>query len=58
MKKQSKILLDQIIEFEEIQDQRHKDESIKSGKGEGSVGQGWTIHHLKLLRQLLKGESQ
>ena len=54
MSKQSEKLLDQIIEFAEIQDTRFQSESIKDNQGEKAVGQDWMIHHLKLLKQALK----
>jgi len=54
MSKQSEKLLNQIIEFEEIQDERGRSQLLKEGKGEKTIGQSWMNHHLKLLKQLIR----
>jgi hypothetical protein len=46
------VLLNQIIEKAQEDDMRHKRENIGK-KGSTTVGDGWYVFHLKLLRDLL-----
>lgn len=47
MKEDPVKLLDQIIEFAQIQDARDKEKDER-------VGENWMVYHLKLLRGILK----
>ena len=50
-------LLDQIIEEEEINDKEFKKEMANSSsvkEWEQSIGESWTLFHLKRLKELLK----
>ena len=46
-------LLDQIIDFEKLLDNKRREEAIANHKASQSVGEGWTVHHLKNLRELI-----
>jgi hypothetical protein len=48
------ILLDQMIEHEEDVDKKHKAAAIAAHKACQSIGEGWTLFHLKALRELIK----
>lgn len=50
-------LLEQIIEKAHIEDSQHKAKMIKAHKGSQAVGESWTCFHLKILKQILKGEN-
>ncbi len=47
-------LLDQIIEIATEDDNLHKASALKSGNGSQAIGESWTVHHLKALKQLLE----
>lgn len=49
-------LLDQLIEFAEIEDHKHKNQAIANHQAEKAVGESWMIHHLRLLKKLLEEE--
>ena len=46
-------LLDQIIDFEKLLDKKHKEVAIANHKASQSIGESWTVHHLKNLRELI-----
>ena len=50
-------LLDQIIDFAEQADLRHKRESIAKNNASQSVGESWFVFNLKNLRELIVLES-
>ena len=54
MKKQSEILLEEIIEYAEIVDKRDKEAATNQHQGERVVGQSWLVHHLNSLKRLLE----
>mgnify|MGYP001165012150 FL=1 len=47
------ILLDQIIEHEKQVDRRHKAAAIVNHKASQSLGEGFTLFHLKALKELI-----
>jgi len=51
MKKGYHRLLDQILDYAIIMDQRKKEE-LKNGQAEKAIGESWMVHHLKLLKKL------
>lgn len=46
-------LLDQIIEKEQEKDKINALKDIKNNKASQAVGEGWTLYHLKVLKELL-----
>ena len=46
-------LLDQILDFERWLDNKHKQAAIASNKASQSVGESWTLQHLKNLKELI-----
>jgi hypothetical protein len=46
-------LLDQIIDFEEWLDRKHKQAAIEKHNASQSVGESWTLQHLKNLKELI-----
>ena len=55
MKKECRKLLDQILEYAVIMDEREKEE-VRNGQCEKAIGESWMVHHLKLLKKLSKEE--
>ena len=55
MKKDYHKLLDQIIEYAIIIDERGK-EKAKNGQAEQAIGESWMVHHLKELKKLSEEE--
>jgi len=55
MKKDYHKLLDQVIEYAIIMDEREK-EKAKNGRAEQAIGESWMIHHLKELKKLSEEE--
>tara|TARA_Y100000588_G_C14267354_1_gene930568 strand:- start:1536 stop:1724 length:189 start_codon:yes stop_codon:yes gene_type:complete len=50
-------MLEEMILLAEQEDKKHKAESLAKGQGEQSLGESWTLHHLRALKSLLeKGE--
>ena len=47
-------LLDQIIEHVKSEDFEYKRSMIKQHKGSNAVGEGWTLFHLKILKELIE----
>ena len=47
-------LLDQIIEYSVIMDEREKEKARRGNQGERTVGESWLVHHLKLLKEFSK----
>ena len=54
--KESLKLLDQIIEKVELEDLEYKQKMIKEHKASKSIGESWTLFHLKQLKNLIKEE--
>ena len=52
--KEAMQLLDQLIERAQVEDFRHKKESVAKGKGSQAIGEGFMVFHLKQLKNLLK----
>ena len=46
-------LLDQIIDFEESLDRKHKQAAVANSEASKSIGESWTVHHLKNLKELM-----
>ena len=46
-------LLDQIINFEKWLDEKQKIAAVENHKSSQAVGESWTVHHLKNLRELI-----
>ena len=46
-------LLDQIIDFEEWLDNKHKRAAIANHNASQSIGESWTLEHLKNLKELM-----
>lgn len=46
-------LLHQILEHEKEKDKEHQINSLKKAKGSQAIGESFTIHYLKNLRELL-----
>ena len=55
MKKDYHKLLDQIIEYAAIMDEREK-ERARNGQSEQAIGESWMVHHLKKLKELSEKE--
>jgi len=55
MKKDYHKLLDQIIEYAVIMDEREK-EKARNGKAEQTIGENWMVHHLRELKKLSEEE--
>jgi len=55
MKKDYHKLLDQIIEYAVIMDEREK-EKARDGQAEQTIGESWMVHHLKELKKFSKEE--
>ena len=55
MRKDYQILLDQIIEYVEIMDEREKEKN-RIGNAEKTIGDSWLVFHLKKLKELHKEE--
>jgi len=55
MKKDCHILLDQIIEYATIMDEREKGKR-RNGQAEETIGESWMVHHLKKLKELSEKE--
>jgi hypothetical protein len=55
MKKDHHKLLDQIIEYAVIMDERKK-ERAEDGQAEQAIGESWMVHHLKELKKLFEEE--
>ena len=53
-RKQILDLLSQIIGHVEGEDFEYKRSMIKQNKGSNAVGEGWTLFHLKALKELLE----
>ena len=51
MKKDYHKLLDQIIEYAVIMDEREK-EKARNGQAEQGIGESWMVHHLRELKRL------
>jgi hypothetical protein len=49
-------LLDQIIEKVELEDLEYKQKMIKEHKASKSIGESWTLFHLKQLKSLMEEE--
>ena len=47
-------LLDQIIDHEEALDERKRREAIYKMKFDKASGEGFSLHHLKILKNLIK----
>tara|TARA_B100000959_G_scaffold264454_1_gene304977 strand:+ start:3174 stop:3347 length:174 start_codon:yes stop_codon:yes gene_type:complete len=56
MKKQSDILLSQIIEHAELVDERDREKATREHQSERTVGESWFVHHLKLLKRSLEDD--
>ena len=46
-------LLDQILERALEEDERFKREAILRNRASKTVGEGWMVHHLKALKELM-----
>tara|TARA_B100001105_G_scaffold144718_1_gene115970 strand:+ start:425 stop:592 length:168 start_codon:yes stop_codon:yes gene_type:complete len=55
MKKDYHKLLDQIIEYAVIMDEREKGKA-RNGKAEQTIGENWMVHHLRELKKLSEEE--
>ena len=51
MKEDCRKLLDQIIEYAVVMDEREK-ERARNGQAEKTIGESWLIYHLKELKKL------
>ena len=56
MKKQSLVLLEQIIEKAIEEDKKNKKKSFAEKEYGKSVGEDWMVFHLKILKELLTTE--
>ena len=52
-KKEIISLLDQILERAKYDDEKHKAEMLRAGKGSKALGSSWMIFHLSTLRGLI-----
>ena len=52
--KETMQLLDQLIEYAQVEDLKHKKESVVKGKGSQAIGEGFMLFHLKHLKNLLE----
>ena len=55
-REQALSLLEDLIEVSKNTDELHKKQSIKDGKAARAVGESWMLFHLRVLRDLIKGE--
>ena len=55
-KKQVLALLNQIIEHEQARDGRHKREAVSKMDFDNGSGESFSLHHLKILKNLIKDD--
>ena len=49
-------LINQIIQFAILEDEKFKKEAIKKNKASQASGESWLVHHLKALKELIEKE--
>ena len=57
-KKTALQLINQIIERAEEDDEFHKKNAIKAGKGSQALGESWMVFHLKALKGLIENDNE
>ena len=57
-KKQALTLLSNLIHAASVADKEHKEKSIREGKADRAVGEGWILYHLKVLENLIQEEEE